>query len=158
MAVKPFSASLGRKVFRGGRRAMTSERDFAQSIRAQMGAIEQSYAAWIGNIDDQGAEILLEALRPTFDKSQILVPVDTGALKESGYLEARQQRGHSQVEIGYGRAGQPEYTVFVHENLDVAHQPPTQAKFLQDPLEEDEPDIQERLIEGIRIAAGFSNG
>jgi hypothetical protein len=73
----------------------------------------------------------VEALEPTFDKSQELVPVLTGALKRSGFLGVGESRGKKVAEIGYGRGGVPFYAARVHEDLDVYHKPPTQAKFLE---------------------------
>ena len=78
---------------------------------------------------DEGEEI--------FEESQLEVPVDTGALKRSGYIE---KQGNS-VNIGYGRSNElgasnqvpKTYMVAVHERLDVYH-PNGKAKFLEDPV------------------------
>jgi len=118
----------------------------------------ENYTAFVENIESQAGDIVMEALQPTFEKSLNLVPYDTGDLYESGYLEKVQFKGLAQVEIGYGRGGNPDYAIPVHEDLDVSHAPPTQAKYLQQPLEEDAQDIERSIEAGFRIAAGFNGG
>lgn len=155
MVVK-FKPNVGRAQYRGNV-AMSSAADFGSQIKAQMDNIVANFKGMCDSIDSQSADILVEALQPTFDKSQDIVPVGkTGRLKDSGYLESRRVRGTSQVEIGYGKGGEPPYAVFVHENLNAMHTPPTQAKFLQQPLEEDAEDIKQRILDGIKTAAGQS--
>ena len=80
---------------------------------------------------------LYEEGEEIFEESQLEVPVDTGALKRSGYSE---KQGNS-VDIGYGRSEElgasnetpNTYMVAVHERLDVYH-PNGKAKFLEDPV------------------------
>lgn len=67
----------------------------------------------------QAAEFIL-------DKSQDIVPVDVGELKESGHLEKK----GNEVAIVY----EAEHAVIVHEDLEARHAPPTQAKYLEQPL------------------------
>lgn len=84
-------------------------------------------------INNATPDALEDALRPVFAESQRLVPVDTGALKESGFLG---KASDGSVMIGYGIGGDPFYAPYVHEQVQNYHKPPTQAKFLQQPLEE----------------------
>lgn len=68
--------------------------------------------------------------RIVFQRSQILVPVDTKALKESGVIEeVGGPGGDKQYEIGYGGLTAP-YALWVHEDLTKYHEPPTQARFV----------------------------
>lgn len=49
--------------------------------------------------------------------SLLIVPVDTGLLRASGYTRVSGKGANTVVEVGYTAA----YAVFVHENLDAAH-------------------------------------
>jgi hypothetical protein len=70
-----------------------------------------------------------------FADSQMLVPVDTGALKGSGGIEGPYDVGGGVMEvlIYYGGPGAA-YALSVHENLDSYHEDPTQAKYLEVPF------------------------
>lgn len=103
--------------------------------------------ALISDIEGATPEICRKALEPVFEESQYLVPVDTGELKASGFLEA-DRRG---AQIGYAKRGDPFYAVFVHEQLENYHEPPTQAKFLQQPLEEQMDEIPGRIAAGVQM-------
>lgn len=61
-------------------------------------------------------------------KSQELVPVDTGELKESGHVEVQGKT----AAVVYDAP----HALWVHERLDQHHEPPTQAKFLEQPAKE----------------------
>jgi hypothetical protein len=67
------------------------------------------------------AEILLRASQP-------LVPVETGFLKESGHVEVRGKGLHCTASVVY----EARYAIYVHENLQAYHEPPTQARYLAD--------------------------
>ncbi len=126
-----------------------SSASYTRQIRAQIKEIEEALSEFASAVEDQAPEIVENALRPTFEKSQKYVPVDTGDLKKSGFLEVRKtDRGIVKAEIGYGKGGKPPYAVFVHERTDLKHKSPTRAKFLQAALEEDFHQIQKRLVNG----------
>lgn len=95
-------------------------------------------------------EVMYDALEPTFELSQVRVPVDTGELKDSGYLDITHRGKNPVVEIGYGRGGAP-YAIYVHE-MPHYHKPPTTYKYLQGPLDEDYIQILNRIIAGTRVA------
>ena len=77
-------------------------------------------------------------------KSKRLVPVDTGALRASGHVQLPVIRGKRvSVVLGYGGAAAP-YAVFVHEKQ-ARHNPPTQWKYLEQPLNEAIPGMAGRL-------------
>lgn len=148
----PFKANVG--LSRISAKTDSTHANFTQSVRQSMAGIIAEYRRWITHIDSQAADVLLEALQPTLDMSQEIVPVATGALKESGYLEKRTVGGLSSVEIGYARGGNPDYAVIVHEDPDIQHKAPTQYKFLQQPLEQDAENVRERVISGLRLISG----
>ena len=83
-------------------------------------------------------------------KSKRLVPVDTGALRASGHVQLPVIRGKKvAVVLGYGGAAAP-YAVFVHEKQ-ARHNPPTQWKYLEQPLNEAIPGMAGRLAKRIRV-------
>lgn len=106
--------------------------------------------------EDATPEIMLEAMQPTFEKSQLYTPVDTGALQESGYLEIIGHGKNAIVQIGYGKGGRPDYTVYVHEAVDIPHRAPGRAKFLQSAVMEDLGQIYANLGLGYKRFMGAS--
>lgn len=90
------------------------------------------------NIAAAGPQALVAALYReaeavmTVSKEQY-VPVDTGALRASGTVEAPRFAGHTaSVRLGFGGPSAP-YAVIVHEDLTKRH-PVGQAKYLEIPL------------------------
>lgn len=69
-------------------------------------------------------------------QSQMLVPVDTGALRNSAYTRHVGRGFDITVWVGYT----VEYAVYVHERLDV-HHPIGQAKFLEEPMQTKQPQM-----------------
>lgn len=108
-----------------------SEAGYIRSINKQMQAIRSNMEEVVAHVKNVTPEAIEFGLKPIFEESQRLVPVDTGKLKRSGFIETRQTAGGTIAAIGYGRFGVPRYTAFVHENLLVRHAKPTQAKFLE---------------------------
>lgn len=101
-------------------------------------------------------------------KSKELVPVDTGALRSSGTvrLPVKDKSGKITVSLEYGgvakgvftseRTGNvknspntTEYALKVHEDLSMRHEPPTQAKYLEQPFREAMNRMPTRLGRGI---------
>lgn len=132
-----------------------SQAGYVQSVNQSWRKIERQIVDIFQQFEDVSDDICMEALRPTFEKSQEYCPIASGRLRRSGYIEKTSLRGKPRVEIGYGRAGEPPYTVFVHERVDMRHKPPTRAKFLQAAVLEDLEAIFGRLVIGYR---GFMNG
>lgn len=92
--------------------------------------------------------------------SQGLVPVDTNALRSSGYVtEPVRDINMLSVFIGYGgpaakinvKTGQSTdgYAILVHENLEAFHKVGT-AKFLEMPFDQAKTGMASRLAAGIR--------
>jgi hypothetical protein len=75
------------------------------------------------------------------DRSQVYVPVLTGKLKASGHLETYGSGFRMVVHVIYDVP----YAVYVHENTNAYHAPPTSAKFLTLALSETKAE-RERLF------------
>lgn len=149
-----FRSTVGTKRISGS--ARPSVAGATRDVRTQMAQIQKNLEKAINTIDKATPQAVVFALQPIFDESQRLVPVKTGDLKRSGYLEIRTTPGRgSQAEIGYGRGGRPFYAVFVHEMIGLRHDPPTQAKFLQQPLEAQMDQIPKRMADFMRTAFRF---
>lgn len=145
MALKPFRPV---KVSLGGVRP-------GSSAAADIKRLTDSFASWTAHMTNQSGEVLREALKPTFQKSQEWCPILTGALRQSGYLEVRRVGllGGWQAEIGYGRGNLPHYTVMVHE-MPTFHRPPTRWKWLQEAIQQDGAEIQARIRNGYKTVSG----
>jgi hypothetical protein len=96
--------------------------------------------------------------------SQGLVPVDTTALKSSGYVTEPERKGDQlEVLIGYGgpaaqiniKTGESTdgYALYVHENLE-AHHPVGTAKYLEMPFDQAKRGMGGRIAAGMRSDLG----
>ena len=91
------------------------------------------------------AQAIYEEAQVIFAKSQILVPVDTSALRGSGDVSAIQGSGQGiYVDIFYGGPAAP-YALYVHEIIGNYHKTPTQAKYLEQPFMESLAQIQNNI-------------
>lgn len=128
---------------------------YGRTLKSAFDEIAQDLKLFTDQLQDFLPNDLAYALTPTFELSQEYCPVGkTGNLKASGYLEAEAFRDGTRVEIGYGKNGFPEYAIFVHERTDAHHEPPTKAKFLEDAINEDFFNLQDRIVQGLRIRLG----
>lgn len=153
MVARSFRARVGRQ--RIAKSVNPIEASYTRSIREQMKQVEENISAVVNELKDVTADVLDEALRPTFEKALIFTPVDSGDLKASGFLETRSSQNRVQAELGFGKGGKPEYAVFVHERTDLNHKAPTKAKFLQAAIEEDLDDIPGRLVKAYKEKTGI---
>lgn len=95
------------------------------------------------------AQAIWEEANVIFAKSQILVPVDTGVLRGSGGVSAPQMGNEGYyVDIFYGGPAAP-YALYVHEIIGNYHNPPTQAKYLEQPLMEAQSTLQRNIKDRI---------
>jgi hypothetical protein len=78
-------------------------------------------------------------------ESMLLCPVDTGNLRAGAFTRAKGEGFNTQVTVGYTA----NYAVYVHENLTNRHNPPTQAKFLEQPMRDHQAQIFEIIKGGI---------
>ncbi len=149
---RPVRFRLGLKRITGNTRATQHPSAVGSTlgIRAQMKALEDTIAKVIRETEDATIEALGFALQPIDTRMHELVPVDTGDLIESSYYEFRQGAAGPEAELGFARGGVPFYATMVHENLEVHHEAPTQAKFLEQAVAENIDQIQERMLEYLR--------
>lgn len=122
-----------------------------QSAKAGFANVLADFNEFVNDLEDKVTpEVMIEALKPTFQLSQTYVPYDTGELHESGYLEIVRRGGRRVAEMGYGKGGGASYAAYVHERVDIAHKSPTRSKFLQAALDEDYFNILNRIAAGMR--------
>lgn len=124
----------------------SSEAAFVKQVNDGMKQIEKSLADVLGQFADVTPEIMLDAMRPMFEKSQEYVPVRGGTLRRSGYLEIVERRGRPTVEIGYAKGGNPDYAVFVHEMVEIPHVSPTRSKYLEAAVNEEVGQTIDKLV------------
>jgi hypothetical protein len=83
-----------------------------------------------------------------------LVPVDTGTLRASGYVEKPRRTGNTiTVELGFGGAAE-DYAIPVHEDLEAFHRV-GQAKYVEQPLYESAAFFAQRIAESVRQSLGM---
>jgi hypothetical protein len=146
------SAFMGRKSFRGAY-AGGSQQALNAQFQASLNDVMSNLNAFIDEVDGIVPDVLIESLEPTFGKALEYCPEKSGRLRNSGYLEARKYYKGAEVEIGFGRGGNPDYAIFVHE-MPFYHEPPTRGKFLQAALEEDYFSILTSIPRLLREATG----
>jgi len=83
---------------------------------------------------------LYEEAEEIMAEAKALTPVDTGALRASGFVSP--PSGGS-VELGFGGPATP-YAIIVHEDLSAFH-PVGQAKYLEQPLAEHFGQVENKL-------------
>lgn len=93
-----------------------------------------------------------EEAQLVFEKSQDLVPVDLGTLKDSGDIFPLTVQGDTvEIQIGYGGQAK-DYALAVHERVytesgkKVNHKEPTQAKYLERPAMEAQATLGPRIL------------
>jgi len=148
-------ASIGlRRIPKGTRSSIAGA---TRNTREQIAVLKDNLEKVIDGIKEATPEAIEDALRPVFELSQVYVPVDTKALKESGYLIVQEGSRKIVAEVGYARGGRPFYAVFVHEMVDLHHAPPTQALFLQKAIQEEgtAKKIEDRIVKSLTRAIGF---
>lgn len=82
------------------------------------------------------------------NEAKRITPVDTGALRASGYTQT--MSGPEGVEIGIGFSAN--YALYVHENLE-AHHDVGQAKFLETPMLLKSDELPKRMVKMMERAA-----
>lgn len=128
-----------------------------RDVRAQFRDIQKRFEAMIDAIEGATAEAVYEGLEPIYQKSQTLVPVKSGALKASGFIEVERRGSRISGVVGYARGSNPPYAAIVHERLDVQHESPTQAKFLEEAVMSELPFTRDRIVAAVRRTLGFGS-
>lgn len=120
-------------------------------MKAQMDAAINSLKEIIADIKNVSVDILYEALEPTLELAKSYCPVDTGVLRDSGYLEKQTYEGGARVILGFAKGGDPPYAILVHEMTNLRHLPPTRSKFLLAAIEEDSANIYGRIVRAFKL-------
>lgn len=128
------------KVFMGKQNFRSSdegaENALNQQFQSSLKEIVDNLWDFVQHMENVSADMLVEALEPTFGKAIEYCPKDTHELVNSAYLEAESFRGGARAEMGFGKGGNPFYAIYVHE-MPYNHAYPTRSKFLEAALDED---------------------
>jgi len=89
--------------------------------------VVRSLREMAGNIPEAARRALWTGGSKMMNQSKKWCPVDTGILRASGAVSVP-ARGGIAVSLGY----YTDYAIYVHENMNAYHNPPTKAKFLED--------------------------
>jgi hypothetical protein len=122
-----------------------SEPGYVAQMQSQAKKMTDTLLDILDQFKDVSEDLMLEALEPTGEKSQVYCPKDTHELVDSFYLVKAPFRGKPRVEMGYARNSKPPYAVFVHEIPTHQHEYPTRYKFLEQAMKEDLEMIHFRL-------------
>lgn len=114
---------------------------------------------------DAASAIYIEG-EETISKAKPQTPVDEGPLRNSGHVQPPEMFvDEIDVELGFGgpagagnQGGETNdedvgYAVYVHEDLTAQHNPPTKAKYLEDPVEERRSGMTNRVVRRMRQRA-----
>lgn len=121
------------------------EAGYVSNITTQMVNIRTNLKKIVDGIHGATPAAIKHGLQPIFDTSQVLVPVKTGKLKRSGFLEAHQTMRGASGSVGYAKSGNPHYAALVHERTEFYHAPPTQAKFLEEAVKRELSKVEPRI-------------
>lgn len=114
--------------------------------------LQKQLARFGENAEKELGGALFREATTVMNASKVIVPVDTGALKDSSIVMLPERTGTGvSVSMGYGGAAR-DYAVYVHENLTARHAPPTQAKFLEEPLMAASKGMAARLADDLKKA------
>jgi hypothetical protein len=108
-------------------------KDYRLEVEGMNDLLEMLVKGGRNAVELSGRYLYAHAVK-VFEASQLEVPVDTGALRSSGFITQPYVFGNQvAISIVYGQAAAP-YALWVHEIMEYYHEPPTKAKFLEDPL------------------------
>ena len=118
-----------------------------KQLKASLKKLEKQIQEKIDSIKDVSAETLESVGQEILDRSQELVPVETGALKKSAFIETNKDSNETSVSIGYNKDGTAPHAVFAHEIGPYSNPttPGTQYKFLETAVREKLPKIIDTL-------------
>ena len=143
----PISISVGNKQYKAS--DVSSAAQLGRVLQPLLNDIAKDFRDYTRKVNDFMPEDLAAALGPTLDLSLVYVPKLTHALADSAYLEVANFRNGARVEIGYGRGGDPDYAIYVHE-IPYKHAAPTSDKFLQKAIDEDYFNVVQRVTHRVR--------
>ena len=91
---------------------------------------------------------VIEAADLVLELSLELCPIDTGHLRSTGQVIIDGDGYATVATVGYSA----DYAIYVHENLEAHHKPPTQAKFLSDVYRRFRGDITRTIKKAVQNA------
>lgn len=97
---------------------------------------------------------VIEAAHILLRESLKLCPIDTGDLRRSGEVIVNGSGLSTTAIVAYTQ----QYAIYVHENLEAYHKPPTQAKFLEQPMRQYRRDIAKKIARDVRHAIMDARG
>ncbi len=123
-------------------------------LKASLKKLEKQIQVKIDSVKDVSEEALLSLGQDILDRSLEIVPIDTGALKKSAFIESSKTTSGPSVTLGYNKDGSAPHAVFAHEigPYKSPTTPGTQYKFLEQPLHEKIPEIVKILRRNISQA------
>lgn len=120
-----------------------------ERLGPKLGAVQRAIAQELAAALYQECEATMAVSKAQY------APVETGALRSSGFVEPPKVSGTTVVvRLGYGGAAK-EYALIVHERLGVNH-PVGQAKYLETPVLERLPGMATRIRARVAGAVGRS--
>ncbi len=120
----------------------------SRALAAELARLQKEAPAAMGRALYREAEDIMARSK------EIYVPVKTGALRRSGYVEEPTITSTTAtVVLGFGGAAAP-YAVYVHERQ-ARHEPPTQWKYLEVPMNDALGGMAERLATSARAELGL---
>ena len=112
--------------------------------------VEQEIRKYALKFPEKIKPILYEEAQEIMSESKKQCPVDTGALRASGYVnEPEETKEGIYVQMGYGGPSAP-YAIYVHERLDLHHRV-GKAKFLEDPVKDRAPQLPRRIASKLKV-------
>ena len=169
--VPPIKVAIKGPVGRPRKGVSISRAQSNKSLRDAMTNLD----AFAKHLTEQSGPVLLQALVATFIKARdTYCPTSAGKiayagserrgrkggdLRRSGYLEKVSSGKRTTIQIGFGKTVNGvlvDYAGFVHERVDLNHDAPTRAKFLQSAIDEDIPEIRKKVAQALALAGGVS--
>ena len=147
----PLSLGIGKKNYKVS--DVSSAAELGRALKPVLDEIGRDFRDYVRQLQGVLPDDLIDALSPTMALSLVYVPKLTGELAESAYLEKVAFRGSARVEMGYGKGGEPDYAIYVHE-IPYRHAAPTSDKFLEKAINEDWANVVQRITDRIRGRLG----
>lgn len=92
---------------------------------------------------------MIKAAFYTLRESNKITPIDTGALRLSGYVRDDSVKTGKYKTINISVVYNVEYAAAVHNRLDLYHEPPTQAMFLEDTMTNKSSQINKIIVDEV---------
>lgn len=119
---------------------------------ANVDAVVRDLGTMIDRLRERAATALYQEAEIEMTEAKKRTPVDTGALRSSGFVEPPVASGDEiSVRLGFGGPAAP-YAIIVHEDLSALH-PVGQAKFLESTILESAPYMAARVAKRLGLGS-----